>query len=185
MSTPAHIPYAVWAIPAPGERQRLLAVFRYLAERDEGPAFEPHVTLCSGDAAPEDPLESRLMELAGDLAPFSADVGEVVKGDSFFTALFARVTMPDDLLGKSARAFPGSHRPRVGAHLSLLYADASPAIDRTVMADTVARQLPATLRFDTLLLVHPTTGSWSDVSRWRRLASEPLRTAEWLPGVER
>ena len=184
MPLPARVPYAVWAVPALAERQRLLGVFRYLAERDDGPAFEPHVTLCSGDAAPDEPLAERLAELAGQFAAFTAEVGDVATGDTFFTALFVRLTLPDEILVHAARTFPGSHPPRVGTHLSLLYADPS-GVDRTLMAQTVARQLPGTLRFDGLLLEIPTTGSWRDVSRWRRLAAEPLRTSAGSPGAQR
>jgi hypothetical protein len=169
MRDPQPRPYAVRAEPSAADRKRLLAVQRWLAERVGGPIFEPHVTLCSGRAAPDAPIAARLTDVAAGRAPFRTALGDASGTDDLFTALFVRVTVPTALLEVALRAFPGSHAPRVGPHVSLTHADRSSA--GTVRWRNPRGRLPATVTFAHLAIVRLATGSWRNVTRWERVAS--------------
>lgn len=167
--------YAVWLTPAPYDQRLVNAVIRDLAVLRGGTAFEAHVTLCSGESdVGKEALIASLRALAGVLRALTIDLGRLDGTADFFALLFARMALPEDLLPRAAAAFPGSHPPGAGPHLSLLYGEPARRPVRSASETSIAARLPAVVHFDRLTLVSPMSGDWRDLTRWRTLAREPL-----------
>jgi hypothetical protein len=160
-------PTSLWLVPAEPHRAELRAHIDALARQHGAPAFEPHVTLASGDIDPHDALAA-IERVAGDWAPFDVVAGPTAHGTDRFKAVFvelhdARIHV---LAGELCAALDLPFDPaQLQPHLSLLYvADLPPRVRETIAGRH--HWTGRTVRFDTLLASVP-AGDQDDVARWQ------------------
>jgi hypothetical protein len=167
-----------WLIPAEPHRSHLGKIISDLAQRFDGPVFEPHVTLYSGRAAESDDAEQIVAQAAAfpEIVLPTAGLGH---SGEFTKTLFVRLEMSEPL-----RQLVSALRSRItltdaytlDPHLSLLYA----AVDLETRNRLAAEiHVPEAIRFDALhaMSTGAQTESRSDVDRWRLLAGQRLQFA--------
>ena len=168
-------PYAVWLIPSGDLCGQLGATVGDLAVRFNAPPFGPHLTLCSGEWAAGLPaLKTAMAGFCRGLAPVWLGVEGFGHTDDFFTFFFIRLIDNNSqrLFEQATSAINSSRPAKVGPHISLLYSDRSPAInrataiDRAELVQEITPILPAQISFDSAQLVMPARGDWRDVSSW-------------------
>jgi hypothetical protein len=179
-------PYAVWLIPSGDLCGQLGATVGDLAVRFNAPPFGPHLTLCSGEWAAGLPaLKTAMAGFCRGLAPVWLGVEGFGHTDDFFTFFFIRLSDDNSqrLFERAASAISGARSAKVGPHISLLYSDRSPAInrataiDRAELVQEITPILPAQISFDSAQLVMPARGDWRDVSSWEVKCSIGLNRA--------
>lgn len=170
------IAFALWLLPAAGERKVLKKVIDELARRYGATPFEPHVTLYSGTRLPGDPLEKAVGLAASRIAPFPLKVEGIGYGDGFLKALFMVLGAHPSTATLSREACASLALPRryeLKPHLSLLY---------RLLSERERREAAASLRigagelhFDAVAVVSPGAGGdWTRVGDWRRLLRRRL-----------
>lgn len=155
-------------MPAQPWRDMLTRIIGELAQRFGTIAFAPHVTLCSGKwTAGLDDLVGKVDRLSSVLQPTTMASNGLGCGDKKTTFFYVRldddVAMP--LFTQTKRALPGSHSPKIGAHLSLIYAEPTAPIDRKSLAGELADRVLKHIDFGQLQLVTPVETA-SDSERW-------------------
>src|SRR5829696_8267163 len=148
--------YSVWLVPAHPVREALARVIGELAQRFETRAFTPHATLCSGEwNANLDDLKRKLEPLSATLRTVELTTHGPGCGDERTTFFYIRLDNEpvEPLFAQAVAALPGSHAPKIGAHLSLMYAEPNAGIDREALATEIADRIPARIDFDEAQLV--------------------------------
>ena len=145
-------------MPAHPLHDMLTRVIGELGQRFGTIAFAPHVTLCSGKwTAGLDDLVGKVDRLSCVLQPTTMASNGFGWGDKKTTFFYLR--LDDDaatpLFTQAKRALPGSHTPKIGAHLSLIYAKQTAPIDRKSLAGELADRVPKQIDFGQLQLVTP------------------------------
>lgn len=155
-------------MPAHPLHDMLTRIIGELAQRFGTIAFAPHVTLCSGTwTAGLDDLVSKVDRLSSVLQPTTMASNGLGCGDKKTTFFYIRLDddVASPLFTQAKRALPGSHSPKIGAHLSLIYAEPTAAIDRKSLAGELADRVPNQIDFDQLQLVTPVETA-SESERW-------------------
>jgi hypothetical protein len=174
---------SLWLVPAEPHRAELRARIDRLALEHGAPAFEPHVTLVTGDLAP-DAVAVAIERVAARWAPLDVVAGCTAHGPDRFQAVF--VELADRRLADLARALSEALELRfepaaLQPHLSLLYAAHLPVPVRAAIArehDLAGRSF----RFDTLLASVPAADA-DDVARWQSPVIRALTGAEGGDGT--
>jgi len=162
---------SLWLLPPETLRARLATLIAELARRHGTVAFEPHVTLLGGIAAPEESLLGGARGLVARLRPFDVRLGDVGFGAELFHCVFVAVTETPALLQAHAlaqEAFGLASAEPFRPHLSLVYGHLDHAEKQA--ARSAAGDLSASFIADSLHAMD-TSG---EVARWRRLANYPL-----------
>ena len=167
-----------WLIPAEPHRSEFRKAIFDLAQRFDGPVFEPHVTLYSGSGGTNE-VENILARATAGFSEIGLRSAGIGHSSQFTQTLFlkfdpceALFRLSNDLKRSSTRADDYTLLP----HLSLLYARVEPAV-RMRLVDQF--KFPPLMRFDEVQAVN--TGarneSREDVERWRLVGSTQLRSA--------
>ncbi len=117
--------YHLFLEPKGEVRERLGTVIATLAAEYGGPVFVPHVTLLATiPEASEEELIAKTKELARTLTPFTCTLGGFGAQDSFFRALYMRVSSMTEVSSRHSQAstvFDMQPQDEYLPHLSLLY----------------------------------------------------------------
>jgi Cyclic phosphodiesterase-like protein len=172
---------AYWLIPTESSRRFFQSVINDLAQRYNGPVFEPHVTIHVGAHCP-DALDGVLSTAAQACQPMVLQILDVSGSSEFIKTLFVRFAVTTQLkqLNRSIRtAVHDSSDYRLNPHLSLLYGRIS-SQERHLLTRSI--EIPFTeVTFDSLKAVRCSspTQNRGDVEAWRVLTEKPLRS---IPG---
>jgi hypothetical protein len=168
---------SIWLMPCQADAGELAGTIGSLAGEHAAPSFDPHLTLFARDQpAPE--TEPWLTSLAGAIAGLSAlrlDVSAIDHGSSVFKSVFLRIAADPALSTLQARVrevLAGSASYEFDPHLSLIYKALEP-----IRREAIVRRLPAFPRsivFDSVAVIVPGEGGWSDVPAWREVGRLPL-----------
>ncbi|QHI68825.1 hypothetical protein [Tichowtungia aerotolerans] len=159
--------YAVWLVPCEEQREPLQQIIDSLAAEFKTPTFVPHATLCSGVwKNSESELIKQVRKLPVEF-PLELQSAGIDWTEHWSTYFVLRLGGKTDLFKKSAAQLPGSHAPKIGPHLSLLYGFNASRVDRNALRATL--NVPPAVCFNSLMLVRPETGRWEDVDFWEEL----------------
>lgn len=116
--------YTLWLMPKGTVYERFFGLIKKLALENNGPVFEPHVTLLGEFTNSLEEAIKGAKELVKDQNPFTINLEEIDYQDFYFRTLFvkAQITQPLLALHEHAKAlFNMRSIPPYMPHLSLLY----------------------------------------------------------------
>ena len=167
-----------WLIPAEPHRSEFRKAIFNLAQRFDGPVFEPHVTLYSGSEGTNE-VENVLARATAGLSEIELRTAGIGHSDQFTKTLFLRLEPCEVLVQLSnelKRSSIGADDYTLIPHLSLLYALVESAV-RVRLVDEV--KFASLVRFDEVQAVD--TGarneSRADVEQWLLIGRRQLRSA--------
>lgn len=167
---------AFWLTPAAGAREFFESVISQLGQHYDAPRFEPHVTLCGGDLAPE-----RALEILRNLSIREAielEVEGIEFTDKYTKTLFVqfKATPHIEALSNELKKAAESDY-QLNPHLSLLYKE-MPNERKAEAAHSISQPF-TTVKFELIKAIvtpSPITSA-ADIAVWRTLASRRLDTA--------
>jgi 2'-5' RNA ligase len=165
-----------WICPAEPARDQLASIIRDLAQRFDAPAFEPHVTIYSADAASEKPEEA-LRKVVKSRIPYALSVRGLDFSDEFTKTLFVQFA-PDSALTelsedlRRASAAPSDYE--LNPHVSLIYKEMDEETKRR-LATSITLPFDEVV-FDTVkaVLSPAEIKSRKEVEAWRVVAEQKL-----------
>jgi hypothetical protein len=165
-----------WLIPASPVKEDLANLIAGMAARFDGPAFTPHVTLCSGEVSDAASAQRVLSETAARFKPMLLAIKGVGFTDEFTRTLFLQFAASDESkqLSESLRQAAAISPGRFDPHLSLVYATLSDEVKRR-LALTIPT--PPFIEFDAVQVVATgaRTSSRADVEAWQLLGEARLK----------
>lgn len=162
--------FAIWLMPDSSAGRLLCGVINELARRGVTPAFEPHVTLCTGrwNGALDD-LKASVDWYAENLLPIDVDSMGIGYADNYFQYLYMSVSGEE--LQRAGQHFLEQlgvvKLPQVKPHISLAYNRDFISTDRTRLKAALEPLLPQVVRLVSLALVMPAGNDWCRVSNWQ------------------
>lgn len=160
-----------WLVPSAEDKSRFNPIIEKLADVQNAPVFEPHLSLAAIEGVQPD-LQPCL-DLVRDLSLMPLEIGVT---DTFTMSLFVRVERSQRLL--NARRYmeqqPGFKASRsFDPHLSLCYGARPPHAENM---PEVQNLLASPIRFDTLctVAIPAKVETYDDVRSWRVLERHPL-----------
>lgn len=165
-----------WLMPAAPEKAWLAEMIQSFAARVNGPVFEPHVTLYSGPAEPDERIDEILAEAARGTSAKALHPAGLSHSDQFTKTLFFEFAGDAALIHLTMKLKQLSAQPEdyeLKPHLSLIYASLPQAQRETLARSILA---PKVIRFDSLkaVLTGASTRSRTDVESWRVVAEKIL-----------
>lgn len=116
--------YSLWIIPTGEANIKFKDLVKKLAEENQAPVFQPHVTLLGDFLYSEEESIERTKQLVSNQEPFTIEMEQIDYEDYFFRTLFVRAKKTKELLDLNTRAIEtfqlNSTIPYM-PHLSLLY----------------------------------------------------------------
>ncbi len=164
--------HVLWLLPPDEVRERFARLINDLAEANDTPVFDPHITLLEGLDGEEDLLRAHAQDLAAELRPLELRLTETDYLDEFHRALFIRVEPVPALLAARAAAqkrFATMNKREFMPHMSLLYGKLTVPVKESLL-DGIGRQFDLPFRVNDMLLVAiagPQPGDWRYVERFR------------------
>lgn len=176
---PERRPFSLWLRPTSAQRSDLLGIIECLRKRFGTPRFEPHSTLLSGYAsvvAIREGLAYRVRQVCKGLGPVTLQADGLGQTDQRFTFFFLRMKGHGFMTTCSGFAgiAPRLQAPAVGPHISLIYGEVCPEIDRAAIREEILAALPIQVTFDAIQIVTPRDGCWNDVQGWESGIPIPL-----------
>lgn len=167
---------AYWLIPAEPARSFLQALISKLAQHNDGPVFEPHVTIFVGENH-SDAAEKALSTAAAECKPITVELRGIDHSDEFIKTLFVQCALTPQLTQlneKIRNAAQDSSQYELKPHMSLLY-KTMPAAARRNLAASISVPY-SEIHFDIMRAVRciSPTQRRADVETWRVLASAKL-----------
>lgn len=163
---------ALWLIP---ESPPLQATLELLSDRYRAPRFTAHLTLLGGLALADAAVACRaLAELAASHAPLELPITGSGESEDYFTTAFLRCAETAELSALRDRArqrIADGSAPEIGPHISLIYAQLSPAARRAIVR---AHAIAGRLRFTAIALVQSGPLGWKPVEQWRTICRHSL-----------
>ncbi len=117
--------YSLWLVPTGEANEKFTNLVKELAEENDAPVFQPHVTLLGDFLLSEEESIEKTKQLVAGQKPFTIEVEQIDYEDYFFRTLFVRAKKTIPLLALHNRAKDIFNMQAVPymPHLSLLYGD--------------------------------------------------------------
>lgn len=166
--------HSLWLVPSQPARTQLQRAIKKISRKEHSPAFIPHITLLSGFN--EKNIVAKTAALAKELRPFTQPFNTIGTRNMYFRALFLHANktktlrharnVAENIFKKKTE----SYMP----HLSLLYAEKTPAEKKQIIAQLP--KLPKRCVIDTLMLYNCT----GRVHQWKLVKTFKLRSSDSL-----
>src|SRR6266498_2801590 len=118
--------YSVFLTPSGADFAYTTNLIRELCDKYDGPPFEPHVTVYSGELSELDTLAKMVSAAVSGIRPFSLNVRRIGCGEEYFKSLFIEFEEDPALKEIHERIRAGVEIEsgyELVPHLSLLYSD--------------------------------------------------------------
>ncbi len=113
-----------WLIPSEEDRSFFQNIIDTLAQEYDAPTFTPHVTIYSGEYAPDESLAELIENATQRVQNFSLRVDKLLYTDEFTKTLFVQFH-PSSILSKISETLQRSSRKssdyNLNPHMSLIY----------------------------------------------------------------
>lgn len=113
-----------WLIPSEEDRAFFQRIIDTLSQEYDAPGFTPHVTIYSGEFAPDESAASLIGKATQGVEPFSLKIDKLLYSDEFTKTLFVQF-QPSVILSKISEIIrSNSRKPSsfvLNPHLSLIY----------------------------------------------------------------
>jgi len=117
--------FSIWLVPEEASvRSYLQATVNNLAQKYDGPQFEPHSTLLGDIPLSIDEMSQKCKQLADQIKPFVVETGTVEYSTTYYQCVFVRLKPTPDLMNlyDAAKRIFGKTEPSVYMpHISLFY----------------------------------------------------------------
>ncbi|MFH2019929.1 MAG: hypothetical protein ABIJ34_00805 [archaeon] len=114
---------SLWIMPTNGSYERLVALIKNLANKYNGPIFEPHITLLGDITRSKEDVITRAIQLAMLFRPFQISLQQTSYLDEYFRCIYA-IAESQELIKMndfSRRFYYMESGKKFMGHLSLLY----------------------------------------------------------------
>jgi putative hydrolase of the HAD superfamily len=164
--------YSLFLTPSGADYEYAANLIRELCGKFDVPAFEPHVTIHSGELDDLEELKKLVSAAVSGIEPFYLHVRRVGCGGEYFRSLFIEFEDAPELrvIYERMRAEIGSESGYEPVpHLSLLYGD-MPLREKEALAKRVVMDRSA-IHFDQVKIVTPRNRKegWRDTGQWQTL----------------
>jgi 2'-5' RNA ligase len=165
--------YTIWLIPKEEKvRAYLTSIIKNLAQKYDGPQFEPHSTLLGDIQLPFNDIQNGCKKIIENIKPFTVETGSVEYSTTYYQCLFVRVKPNPKLmiLYDLAKQVFGMVNPSVFTpHISLFYGNI-PYSTRHEMMKTIIFE-PQQYSIDSLIV---TPGGEHPPSEWEHILTVPF-----------
>jgi len=164
--------YSLFLTPSGADFAYTANLIRELCGKNDGPPFEPHVTVYSGEFSDLDALRKVVSNAVSGIRPFSLHIRRVGCGEEYFKSLFIEFE-EDSVLRKIHERIRTGVETESGyelvPHLSLLYSD-MPLRHKEALAKRVVPDRSG-IHFDEVKIVTPRNRKegWRDTGQWQTL----------------
>jgi putative hydrolase of the HAD superfamily len=165
--------YSLFLTPSDAGFTYVAHLIRELCDKNDTPAFEPHVTVYSGFLDDLDALKNVVSAAVSGIGPFSLHIRGIGCRDEYFRSLFLEFEEEPLLREIHQRMRVGVGENEAGheffPHLSLLYCD-MPLRRKEALAKRVVPDR-SVLLFDQVKIVTPLNleEGWRDTGQWQTL----------------
>jgi 2'-5' RNA ligase len=124
-----------WLIPSEEDKAFFQQIIDSLSQEYDAPTFTPHVTIYSGEYAPDESLAELLEKATQDVQPFSLKVDQLFYTEEFTKTLFVQLDQSPILSHLSDSLRRNSKQPSeyaLNPHLSLIYQYLSESIKKSL-----------------------------------------------------
>ena len=113
-----------WLIPSQEDRAFFQDMIDTLAREYDAPSFTPHVTIYSGDSAPDESPDQLIAQAIQGVRPFSLKSDRILYSQEFTKTLFVQF-QPNSTLSQISQSLQSSSKNpsdyTLNPHLSLIY----------------------------------------------------------------
>ena len=130
--------YTFWIMPKGRVYNSFNNLIKKLADENNAPVFEPHITLLGDIELPELEMIKKTQQLVQSQKPFPVTLRQIGYQDFHFRALFVKLEVTDPLQALHNRAkeiFGMQGIPSYMPHLSLLYGNISQEVKNKIIAE--------------------------------------------------
>ena len=127
-----------WLIPSDEDRAYFQGIINTLAQKYDAPTFTPHVTIYSGEYAPEESLTALIEKATQGVQDFSLRVDKLLYTDEYTKTFFVQFHPSSILIQISETLRNSSQKPSdfaLNPHLSLIYKHLSEVIKQGLMTN--------------------------------------------------
>lgn len=163
---------SLWLMPEGKMYEELASLIKKLAERNNAPIFQPHVTLLGEIKESQEAVISKTQKIAKQHTPFTVSFTHIDFEDYFFRALFLKAQKSDVLSrlnSKTREVFAMSGLPPYMPHLSLLYGDFL-----TPLKENIIRELGREQQYSFLVNAISVVHSQGEAREWKVIEKIPL-----------
>lgn len=125
-----------WLIPSQEDRAFFQDIINTLAREYDAPSFTPHVTIYSGDSAPDESPDRLLEQAIQGVRPFSLKSDRILYSQEFTKTLFVQF-QPNSILSQISQSLQSSSKNpsdyTLNPHLSLIYKQMSNETQKNLM----------------------------------------------------
>lgn len=145
--------YTLWLMPKGQIYKRLDGIIKKLADKNNGPVFQPHITLLGEIELPENEVIKKTEALVKNQKPFMVNLHEIGYEDYHFRALFVKAIITPQLqnLHERAKRIFKMEIPPYMAHLSLLYGNYPIDLKEKIIKE-IGRDQKALFEIDSVFL---------------------------------
>lgn len=158
-----------WLIPSQEDRAFFQDMIDTLAREYDAPSFTPHVTIYSGDLAPDESPDRLIEQAIKGVRPFSLKSDRILYSQEFTKTLFVQF-QPNSILSQLSQSLQTSSKIpsnyTLNPHLSLIYQQMSEEIKKKL---TTSLTLPKSeVLFDQFMAISSPerTQTREDVESW-------------------
>lgn len=167
-----------WLIPSQEDRAFFQDIIDTLAREYDAPSFTPHVTIYSGDSAPDESPEELIKQAIQGVQPFSLRSDRILYSEEFTKTLFVQFH-PNSILSQISQTLQCSSKHpsdyTLNPHLSLIYKQMSEEIQKNL---TTSLTLPKSeVLFDEVMAISSPerTQTREDVESWQVICISKLQ----------
>lgn len=167
-----------WLIPSEEDKAFFQQIIDNLSQEYDAPTFTPHVTIYSGEYAPDESPAELIEKATQDVQPFSLKVGQLLYTEEFTKTLFVQFDQSPILRHISDTLRRNSKKPSefaLNPHLSLIYQHLSESIKKSLITKI---SLPKSeVWFDEVRAISTPNKvkGWEDVKSWEVICIRKLQ----------
>jgi 2'-5' RNA ligase len=167
-----------WLIPSQEDRAFFQDIIDSLAQEYDAPSFTPHVTIYSGNSAPDESPAELIEKAIQGVQSFSLRVDQLLYSEEFTKSLFVQFH-PSSILSRISHSLQSSSKNpsdyALNPHLSLIYKQMSEVTKKNL---TAALSLPKSeVVFDEVSAISSPerTQGREDVESWKVICVRKLQ----------
>jgi 2'-5' RNA ligase len=167
-----------WLIPSQEDRAFFQDIIDTLAREYDAPSFMPHVTIYSGDSAPDESPDELIKQAIQGIQPFSLRRDRILYSQEFTKTLFVQF-QPNSILSQISQSLQSSSKNpsdyTLNPHLSLIYKQMSEETQKNL---TTSLTLPKSeVLFDEVMAISSPerTQTQEDVESWQVICVRKLQ----------
>lgn len=166
-----------WLIPSDEDRAYFQEIINILAQEYDAPAFTPHVTIYSGEYAPEESPTALLEKATQQVQGFSLRVDKLLYTEEYTKSFFVQFH-PSSILSQISETLQNSSRKpsdfALNPHLSLIYKHLNELIKQGLMTRVNLQKTEVFFDEVQAIATSDTVQNREDVESWKVIYTRKL-----------